>query len=611
MKIISFKFDRFRTIKDDTLDIEKDITCLVGINEAGKSNVLLGIEKFDQKRELTNEDISRYSEDFLNESVTPSLEVLLEPQNSEERIKLMEAFGLDEVDQFRVVKDGSEYRIDYPRIEYHKSSFFEPPTDAIEEESVLDSDESKFENNALSNDHDDLTIETQKAIRVKVEQLVVSLLPRIFYFDSVDFEQYYLPLQGDVLITELVSSTDTNQPVRNLLTLANINPNDLVKHTTASDKVKRDTRLEEGTRQANEKLLKAYWPVDTVQIQLAADGDTLKIRIKEGRDFLPGERSRGLQWVLAFNIFFLASTNEKLKNSVLLIDEPGIFLHIDGQRRMISKTFTDIAKNGNQIVYSTHLPYLIDKNFPERIRILEKKDGDTSIGNKAWSVSEFGSIPEPVRTALGMNITEAFLFGQKNLVVEGPSDQIYLRLMFQKFDEDVLKALTIVPAYGVEKVPQVMTLALVSNYEAVGLIDTDKDIEEIVTQFEKVGIKDVVIKNVATVTNDTSLITIEDVLPQSLFRAAVFKVYSQEAKRRNRKLDENDIPTDSPRVLKNEEFFRTKLTSSKHKFLKMEVARAVKDLLDGDIVVPQDEWSKVKKLVSEIGNIGSEKKKVG
>lgn len=606
MKLLSIKFNNFKTVRSDTLDIEKDITCLVGINEAGKSNVLLGIEKCDNEEELTNEDISRQSEDYLKDGVTPSLEAVFTPSNTEEEDNLKSAFGHEDVKEVRIIKEAKNYRIDYPAINYEESNFRvkspetsdapaegTPPPAADEEEEVAEGDVGE---------------EAKKQIRAEVEKLVVSILPRLYYFDSVDFDQYFLPVEGDVSIPELVSKPNEYEPVINLLKLAEISPQDLVKHASSQDKVRRDTRLELGTEQANEKLLRAFWPVDTVQIHLTAEGDILKIRIREEREFLPGERSRGLQWALAFNIFFLASTDEELKDSILLIDEPGIFLHIEGQRKMISSTFPAITKRGNQIIYTTHLPYLIDKNFPERIRILEKEKEDTKIGNKAWSSSEFGSIPEPVRTALGINIDEAFLFGEQNLIVEGPADHIYIRLILQKFDEELLNKLTIVPSYGADKAPKVMTLAMMSNQSAHGVIDADKDINLIKEQFRKVGIENPTIENIALIAQETSLKTIEDVLPASLFQEAVFRVYRKECGKRNRSLEKNEILMDLPRQEKLETFFKGKLTSSRHKLLKMEVARKFKEIVEEDITAPATEWNTAKGLVKGVKQFISGKK---
>jgi len=607
MKLNLIKFNCYKTIIADFLEIEKNITCLVGINEAGKSNVLLGIEKIDKDKELINDDTSRHSKHYLEEGFNPVLEFTLASFNSEEEDKLKLAFGVNTIKEIKIAKEGGKYRIDYPSINYEKSNFFQKPEET-QEKNIDEVQEPQKANN--SNQNGEISEDVKLKIRQEIESLVISLLPRFYYFDSVDFDQYFLPLEGDISIQELIKNPDKYTPVINLLKLAEIDSKDLTHYATPQERIKRTTRLESGTDTANEKLLRAFWPTDTVLIKLAAEGDILKIRIKEDREFLPGERSRGLQWALAFNIFFLASTNEKLKDSLLLIDEPGIFLHIDGQRKMISTTFPEISKSGNQIIYTTHLPYLIDKNFPERIRILEKQKEDTKIGNKAWSSSEFGSIPEPVRTALGLNIEEAFLFGGLNLVVEGPVDHIYLRLILEKFDSDFLNKITIVPAYGVTKVPKVMILSQMSNYVSYGLIDADKDITVIKEQFTKVGINDPQIDNIANISENQTVKTIEDIMPASIMQEACFRVYKKECNKRKRNLDKGDIPVSVPRQFELENYFRTKLTSPKHKLLKMEIARSAKDILEENFNISTNDWNQAKKLVKGIKQFIGGKKKI-
>lgn len=602
MKLLSIKFNSFKTVRGDILDIEKDITCLVGINEAGKSNVLLGIEKCGTHKNLTSEDIARHSDDYLKEGATPILEMVLVPSSEEERDELQAVFGVSELREIRLVKEGGSYRVDYPAINYENSTYYlekQEVENANTQKGLTEQPEGSTKKN--NSEKSEITEEEKQRIRNQIIEQVKSMLPKFSYFDSVDFNQYFLPQEGDVPIPELISNPNSHLPVVNLLKLAGIEPQDLASHSTPQEKVKRDTRLELGTDQINQKLLRAFWPVETVQIHITAEGDILKIRIKESREFLPGERSRGLQWALAFNIFFLASTNEKLKNTVLLIDEPGIFLHIEGQRKMISSTFPEIASRGNQIIYTTHLPYLIDKNYPERIRILEKEKEDTKIGNKAWAESEFGSIPEPVRTALGLNVEEAFLFGEQNLIVEGPADHIYLRLILEKFDPELLTKLTIVPAYGVDKVPKVMILAMMSKFSAYGIVDADKDIETIKEQFTKVGIEDPAIENIAIISKNDSIKTIEDIIPASIIQEAVFRVYERECGKRRRTLDKSEISISIPRQQSIEDYFRTKLTSPKHKLLKMDIARAAKNIIEennsGSI---SSEWSIAKDLVKGI-----------
>lgn len=627
MKLRAIKFNKFKTITGGTLDIEEGVTCLVGINESGKSNILLGLEKCDQDGSLSIDDISRHSEEYLREGAPPpSTEMTLIPETHEvETLKAV--FGHEDVSLLRVVKTGSTYRVDYPSINYKNSSLRFKEEEETEEEELEEQpveegedggDQTEEDVAQEGGDGEDQTEEAEEqeadtgelgedAIRLEVVNALKELLPRFRFFDSVDFDQYYLPEDGDVSIPELIENPDQHAPVINLLKLAGIKPEELNEHSTPQQKTRRDTRLVHGTKQINEQLIRAFWPINTVNLSLDAEGETLKVRIKENELFLPKERSSGLQWALAFNIFFLASADQELQNTILLIDEPGIFLHINAQRNMLSATFPKIVNNGNQIIYTTHLPYLIDKNCPERIRILEKENEDTKIGNKAWSESEFGSIPEPVRTAIGLDIEEAFLFGDNNLIVEGPVDQIYLRTILEKFDPELLSQITIIPAYGVEKIPKVIALAVLSGKKATGMIDSDVDFEQMEQLKDFLKDKSIEVKDIATLVANRKLKTIEDILPNTLFKQSVCNVYEEVFEKRRRKLIRSEINVKSPRVSELETYFRSKLTSSRHKLLKMDIARDYKEIVkDENLAVREGEWKNAEALSKSIKELVGE-----
>ena len=51
---------------------------------------------------------------------------------------------------------------------------------------------------------------------------------------------------------------------------------------------------------------------------------------------MPEQRSKGKQWHLAFYIRITARSKEG-KNNILLIDEPGLFLHAQAQEDIINK----------------------------------------------------------------------------------------------------------------------------------------------------------------------------------------------------------------------------------------------------------------------------------
>jgi len=77
------------------------------------------------------------------------------------------------------------------------------------------------------------------------------------------------------------------------------------------------------------------------------------------------ERSRGLRWFFSFYITFSADTNGgAAKNAILLLDEPGLFLHIESQKDLQSHFEQDFD---NQILYTTQGRSIRDEMLKSRL----------------------------------------------------------------------------------------------------------------------------------------------------------------------------------------------------------------------------------------------------
>jgi hypothetical protein len=116
------------------------------------------------------------------------------------------------------------------------------------------------------------------------------------------------------------------------------------------------------------------------------------------------------------------------------MDEPDSFLSASGQRSLLrvfdSLVSPKTAHGPCQLVYTTHSPFLIDRNFPGRIRLVRKGDGSegTQYVHRA-AVRRF----EPVRSALSIDSADTLFLGSKNVVVEGSSDQKLITACIQRF----------------------------------------------------------------------------------------------------------------------------------------------------------------------------------
>ena len=73
-----------------------------------------------------------------------------------------------------------------------------------------------------------------------------------------------------------------------------------------------------------------------------------------------------------------------------------------------------------QLLYTTHSPFLINRNFPRRIRLVRK--GDAEEGTQYVSAGHVRRY-EPIRSALGIDCAQTLFMGATNVIVEGATDQ--------------------------------------------------------------------------------------------------------------------------------------------------------------------------------------------
>lgn len=231
--------------------------------------------------------------------------------------------------------------------------------------------------------------------------------------------------------------------------------------------------------------LNYWWEQDSeVKLHVAIAESQLRLNLTDRTDKVYGfsERSRGLQYFLGYLIQFISQYRHLGQPSLVLSDEPDYALSIMGQQDLL-RTIDKLSAGGgghpaHQVLYSTHSPFLIDKNFPKRIVALHKgiyDEGTTVIGRP------YQRMFEPLRTALGMPAIGIPFMDAANIVVEGISDQTFIVGMSQYFASIGaphlnLNAVAIVIAGGASNIPAVVASArppLGQAYVTV-LLDSDE-----------------------------------------------------------------------------------------------------------------------------------------
>lgn len=284
-----------------------------------------------------------------------------------------------------------------------------------------------------------------------VEDLVLKSLPKFVYYSNygnLDSEIYLPHVVQNLKRTDLGAREAAKaRTLRVLFKFVRLSPDEILElGRDFQDKTRQPTPSEisaiaEKKRERSILLqsagttltakFKDWWKQGDYRFRFEADGDHFRIWVSDDRR--PEEvelesRSTGLQWFLSFYLVFLVESEGEHRNSILLLDEPGLSLHPLAQRNL--STFFDGLSNTNQIIFTTHSPFLVDADRLDRARkVFVAPDGTSKATEDLRQGGDGGSqagAAYAVHSALNLNVAESLLLGCQPVIVEGPSDQHYL-----------------------------------------------------------------------------------------------------------------------------------------------------------------------------------------
>ena len=250
----------------------------------------------------------------------------------------------------------------------------------------------------------------------------------------------------------------------------------------AKKKKERDILLQSASTELTQKF-RDWWKQGEYRFRFQADGDHFRIWVsdeKRPEDIELEGRSTGLQWFLSFFLVFLVETKKKHLNSILLLDEPGLSLHPMAQKDL-AFFFENLAKT-NQILYTTHSPFLIDTDKLDRVRSVYINDnGYTEVSPDLRAsqkqVQQQKSV-FPVHAALGLSVSDMLLIGSIPVIVEGQSDQNYLTVIKNWLIKNnlinPLKEFVFIPAGGVKGIKALLPI-ITGVSEALPFVIVDSD----------------------------------------------------------------------------------------------------------------------------------------
>lgn len=305
-------------------------------------------------------------------------------------------------------------------------------------------------------------------------------VPKFFYFSD------YSVLPGEVDLTALGLKIDAEEPLddqeRTLLSLLNhagVGPEDLLD----SDYDSRKAELQAVANELSAEVF-TYWRANTDLAVKLEDDNVLAVTARTGvsenhrilkielQDKRHGDvqtnfatRSTGFQWFFSF----FAAFSEYLDNSepvVVLLDEPGTSLHGEAQKDFIDYIFRELGAS-KQTLYTTHSQFMVNPAEYEKLRAVhDRATRDTPGGGVEVSPVNLQADRKtvlPIESALGYSISQHLFIGSgHHLLVEGSSDFIYLMRMsayLEARDRTFLSPkFSLIPVGGIDNMPAFVAL---------------------------------------------------------------------------------------------------------------------------------------------------------
>ena len=482
MKIIKFRIKNYKSIIDSgDCYLTDNTTILAGKNESGKTSILEALEDFN-----IDKNIRKEAEQIKNPDALPEIKIMFEIEKSDLE-KIFTDIGIEKPDienikieiskiypnQYSIsdkslselrpysISDKSLSKLkqeDDAHIEininksYNKLDIFRKDFQELIEElpilnfneiddfktsiySVINEANSKidrFPDEQIRNEFisikDELINNLNKLDKLKgIEEQFLSVLKTNWIPYFILFKSF----EDEFPHTVPISDLEDNEWIKDLSEISDLDPK-IIKSSDSRLKFEHKDKINIDFK----KDFKDYWTQDFLSLKVEWDSDDVSFWIEEDNSlYKPSQRSKGHQWYLAFYVKITARAKENVPN-IILIDEPGLFLHAKAQSDILRK-LEDSASHV-QLIFSTHSPYLLEANKLNRIRLVYKtKESGTLVENKVHSLADKETLT-PILTTIGLDLNSGISHLNKlnNVIVEGISDVFYLEAFKRMKDND-------------------------------------------------------------------------------------------------------------------------------------------------------------------------------
>ena len=312
----------------------------------------------------------------------------------------------------------------------------------------------------------------------EVDNYLIEYLPEFIYMDE------YRIFTGTARLDEVKdrrdsrSLTEADRTFLTILSLSGLDLDQLVELEGGDlNETKKRQNALVGGGEALTRIISPRLSQRDYTIDYRIDGQHFLTNVKDGHDpaaIALEERSRGFQWFFSFDLMLMHGTKSVFKGCVILLDEPGLHLHPGAQKDLLGR-FEEYAQE-NTLLYTTHLPFMIDLKHLDRIRILKEVDNKIVVTTRLTE-SDLAA-RYVLQSALGMDFSQNFLVAKRNLVVEGLHDfwiLTELSNLLNREEKGLPKDVFITPSSGATKVIPIVQFMIGQDLTVVALFDSDEE----------------------------------------------------------------------------------------------------------------------------------------
>lgn len=517
MRLVSARVTNFRCIEDSGEFRLDQVTCLVGKNESGKTSLLKALHgmnpwnsgegAFDKERDYPRRYLLDYEQQHGDEEA--KIVVARWKLDEEDKAALANVFGgtTSHIEYFETTKAYTaptntwNIDIDEANVTRHVLAGAALHAEELSElqsiQTIKDLKEAlatpKSERHTALLNHLNQHFGRDRAVLALIDVLHPRM-PKFLYFSQ------YQRMHGQVSLEEIVQKKANNKLTEDdkvFIALCDMVGVPVEKIAALNQFEQMNARFEAASSKITREIFEFWSQNKHLKVQLRIDagkhgdpppfnaGNVVRTRIfNEHHEMTVSfdDRSTGFVWFFSFLVLFSQVRATHGGGVIILLDEPALSLHAKAQSDLLRYIEERLAPH-HQVIYTTHSPFMVPAHNLTSVRtvedvVVEKSNGDvevlgTKVGDEVLSTDRDTLFP--LQSALGYEITQSLFLGKHTLLVEGPSDLLYLKAFsdeLKKRDRTPLDTRWVIcPMGGAGKVSAFMSLFGANDLNVAVLLD--------------------------------------------------------------------------------------------------------------------------------------------